>query len=361
MKTGQLDHHVIEEIALGATVLGTGGGGDPLVGKLIAQQAVAEYGPVELVPLEDVPDEGWLIPTAMMGAPTVLIEKIPSGKEASDAFKILEERVGGRAFATLSIEAGGVNSMIPIVVAARLGIPMIDADGMSRAFPELQMVAPTLYGVRATPMGLADEKGNRMVIETPDNHWTERIARAVTVRMGGSSHVALYAMQGSVAKEALIPGTISLEREIGRTLLECRRDKHDPVQALLDLLGAHKLAHAKITDVHRRTERGFTVGVVDLIGMQGDTGSRFRIQFQNENLVIWKDEKPQATVPDLITVLDEQTGTAITTESLKYGLRVVVIGIPCHEKWRQPAAIELVGPRYFGYDTEYVPLQTVGR
>src|SRR5262249_47133768 len=152
----RLDKQALEEIALGATVLGTGGGGDPTVGKLIAQQAIAEHGSVQLVSLEDVPDDQWVVPTAMMGAPTVLVEKVPSGNEAADAFRMLETRLGGRVFATLSIEAGGVNSMIPMAVAAALKIPIIDADGMSRAFPELQMVTPTLYGVAATPMVMAD-------------------------------------------------------------------------------------------------------------------------------------------------------------------------------------------------------------
>ena len=139
-----LDLEALDEIALGATVLGTGGGGDPTLGKLMAQQAVARHGPIQLLPLDEVPDEEWIIPTAMMGAPTVLVEKIPSGTEVLDAFRMLERRLHCRAVATLSIEAGGVNSMIPMVVAASLGLPIVDADGMGRAFPEIQMVTPTM-------------------------------------------------------------------------------------------------------------------------------------------------------------------------------------------------------------------------
>jgi DUF917 family protein len=109
--------------------------------------------------------------------------------------------------------------MIPIVVAATLGVPLVDADGMGRAFPEIQMVTPTLHGVAATPMAIADEKGNQVLLETPDNFWTERLARNVTIQMGCSACVALYAMQGTVAKKALVPGTISLARQIGQTCL----------------------------------------------------------------------------------------------------------------------------------------------
>ena len=36
----------IEDIALGAAVLGTGGGGDPYIGRLMATQAIEDHGPV---------------------------------------------------------------------------------------------------------------------------------------------------------------------------------------------------------------------------------------------------------------------------------------------------------------------------
>ena len=177
----QPDVDALEDIAVGAAVLGTGGGGDPTLGKLMAQQAVAQHGPISLISLDEIADDAWIIPTAMMGAPTVLVEKIPSGTEVLDAFRMVERRLECQAVATFSIEAGGVNSMIPMVVAATFGLPIVDADGMGRAFPEIQMVIPTLHGVTATPMAVADEKGNHVLLETPDNVWTERISRAVTI------------------------------------------------------------------------------------------------------------------------------------------------------------------------------------
>ena len=293
----------------------------------------------------------------MMGAPTVLVEKIPSGTEVLDAYRMLEQRLQCRAIATVSAEAGGVNSMIPIVVAATLKVPLVDADGMGRAFPEIQMVTPTLHGVSATPMAIADEKGNRVLLETPDNFWTERLARTVTIQMGCSACVALYAMPGKVAKKALVKGTISLARKIGRALRTGREQKRDPIEALTTLIQGRRLCDGKIADVRRRTERGFARGEMDIVGTGRDAGSQFKISFQNENLVFWHDGQPKVTTPDLITVVDDQTGLPITTEALKYGLRVVVLGFPCHPQWRTPDGLKLVGPRYFGYEIEYVPLQ----
>ena len=39
-----LDEQAIEYIAIGAAVLGTGGGGDPHVGKLMAMEAIRKFG-----------------------------------------------------------------------------------------------------------------------------------------------------------------------------------------------------------------------------------------------------------------------------------------------------------------------------
>ncbi|MEN9937377.1 MAG: hypothetical protein RLZZ387_3956 [Chloroflexota bacterium] len=79
------------------------------------------------------------------------------------------------------------------------------------------------------------------------------------------------------------------------------------------------------------------------------------LNFQNEFLIALKDGEVRVALPDLITVLDAETGEPISTESLRYGCRVVMLAIPCHPKWRTPAGLALVGPRSFGYDVEYVP------
>ena len=52
----------------------------------------------------------------MMGAPTVLLEKIPSGLEPIRALGELESHLGRKATATMPTEVGGINSTIPLVV-----------------------------------------------------------------------------------------------------------------------------------------------------------------------------------------------------------------------------------------------------
>jgi uncharacterized protein len=84
------------------------------------------------------------------------------------------------------------------------------------------------------------------------------------------------------------------------------------------------------------------------------------LHFQNEHLVAEIDGTAVATTPDLIIVLDTESGEPITTEALRYGHRVSVLAAPADERWHSPEGIALVGPRYFGYDLDPIrALETV--
>ncbi|GAV25957.1 hypothetical protein ciss_18900 [Carboxydothermus islandicus] len=353
----KIDVQMVEDIAVGAALLGTGGGGDPYVGKLMAIQALQKNGPVELIGVDDVPDDALVVPAAMMGAPTVLVEKIPSGKEIFKAFDSLQNYLGKEIFAVIPIEAGGLNSMIPITVAAEKKLPLVDVDGMGRAFPELQMVTFHLYGLSATPMVLADEKGNSLLLNTINNFWTESLARNATVVMGGSVMIAIYPMYGRDLKQAGIRNIITYSAKIGRAIREARKNGEDPIEALLKATGGFTLFKGKISDVQRRTTGGFVQGEAHIDGIDQYKGENMIIDFQNENLIARRNGKVVATVPDLICIVDAHTAAPITTEGLRYGQRVVVIGIPCDSKWRSEKGIATVGPRYFGYDVDYVPVE----
>ncbi|MCP9946903.1 DUF917 domain-containing protein [Streptomyces somaliensis] len=347
----------LDDLARGAAVLGTGGGGDPYIGKLIAAEAIRAHGPVRVVGLDDIAPCDLIVPVAVIGAPTVLLEKAPSGAEAEQVLGALQEVLGSPVRYVACLEAGGLNSMIPLAVAARTGLPLIDADGMGRAFPEIQMVLTTLAGVAATPMALADAHGNASVLRTVDNRWAERLARVTTVEMGGAAFMALYPMRGEQAAASLVPATLSWALELGRAIRDARAAHRDPARAAAAVLRGHVLFTGKVEDVARRTEGGFVRGEACLQGLDADTGHGMVLRFQNEHLIALRDGVPVVTVPDLICVLDAETGTPVTTESMRYGARVSVIGAPCDPRWRTPEGLDLTGPRYFGYDLDYRPVE----
>ena len=100
-----------------------------------------------------------------------------------------------------------------------MGIPIVDADGMGRAFPELQMTTFHVFGISITPMAISDEKGNTIFVDSINNEYGEWFARGVTRLMGGYSWISCYAMTGKELKKAAIKNTLSKAMEIGEILL----------------------------------------------------------------------------------------------------------------------------------------------
>jgi hypothetical protein len=345
----------LEDIAIGGAILGTGGGGDPYIGKLMAQQAIRRHGKVRLVDVDDFDDDALVAPVCMMGAPTVMTEKLPQGEEIVIALRKLEKFLGRKVDAVLCGEAGVLNSTTPFVAAAAADLPLVDGDGMGRAFPELQMTTFGMHGVSATPMVLSDDKGNSVVLETISNRWTERLARSCTVDMGGSALLAFYPMSGAVAKKAVVRGTLSLCADLGRKLREARARHDDPVEAIRAALGAEIIFNGRVQDVLRRTIGGFARGEAQIEGLDGDRGHKMRIAFQNEFLIAERDGQTLVTTPDMITLLEAETGAPVTADAVRYGIRVVALAYPCADQWRTPEGLDLVGPRYFGYDLDFRP------
>lgn len=353
MSSGRITLDQLEAIAAGASLLGSGGGGDPYVGRLLAEEAIRRHGPVELVSIDELSDGAAVFPVAMMGAPTVMVEKLPATSQLSAAVHALSRYMDRDVEYIACAEVGGVNSMIPIATAAELGVPLIDGDGMGRAFPELQMILPTLIGAGATPMSIADEKGNKGIFETITNKWAELLARDVTVEMGSSAIVSLYPLTGAQTKAGFVSGSLSLCARLGSAGEYARTEHRDPVDAIIATLGGVRLFDGKVADVERRTQTGFARGTASIVP-EGARRKHLRILFQNENLLAEIDGRTLAATPDLIIVIDADTGAAVTTEGLRYGQRVAVIAAPADPRWYTPAGLELVGPAYFGYDAQPV-------
>src|SRR5574341_525155 len=360
----KLTFQELEDLARGAAFLGTGGGGDPYCGRLMVEQAVKEGCTVEIIDRDEVPDDALIIPTALMGALTVLVEKRPRGDEAILSLRRLEEHLGRKAFATMPIECGGVNSTMPLVVGARLGLPVVDADGMGRAFPELQMETFHVYGVPGTPMAITNEYGDTALVTTHDNYMMEWLARGITIRMGGTAYIAEYAMNGRTAKRTAVPRTLTLGLTIGRGIRLARQQHRDPFQALVALLRTtpYKVGvvifEGKVVDVLRQTTEGFAKGQA-VIESTADHNDQMELTFQNEHLVARVRGEVKAIVPDLICVLDAETAEPITTEAIKYGQRVKVMAVSVPKIMRTPEALAVFGPKAFGLNGEFCPIETL--
>lgn len=359
--TFTLDADAIADLALGSAVLGTGGGGDPYIGKMIAIEAIREHGPVQVIPPQALEDEDVIVLMSMSGAPTVLIEKMPNGNELNVVYELQKQHANRAPKAVIAFEIGGLNSLFPVAMAARAGIPLVDADGMGRAFPQFQMTAFNVGGVKFGPRFVTDEKGNVLRIDAIDASWMERINRRTLIAMGGSVVTAM-GLTGADVKRASVHGSISLATAIGKALREARDGQRDWRRLLGDVCTLFTLFEGKVTSVERRIEGGWLRGQVVLTGLGDERDLQVCLDFQNEHLIARSGRDGTfseilGTTPDLLAMLDTETGAPITTEGMRYGMRATVVGIPCEPIWRTPRGLELAGPRYFGWDIDYVPIE----
>jgi len=348
----------LDALEIGAAILGTGGGGNPYIGKLRCREELKKGRAIELISLDDLPDDALVVSLGGIGAPVVGVEKIEQGDECLLALRALEAELDCRVDALVSVEIGGANSMEPMLTAAQAGLPVVDGDGMGRAFPEMQMTTWSIYGHVSTPATMVDDKGNTVVFRRTESEvWLETLARAAVVAMGAAAGLASAPMRGDFVKRAAIPGTVTQALLLGRAVLEAQREHRDPVETVLEHEDGRFLMNAKIVDLERHLKGGFAVGHVSLEGFGPSAGETGRIELQNEFLVFRRDGAVEVTVPDLIVVLDADTGLPITTEVLRYGQRVAVLALPSHELLRTPEALAVVGPAAFGYpEIEFRPM-----
>ena len=349
-----LDAEALRALARGCAVLGAGGGGDTYLTLLQALQATEDHGPVPLVDVAELPDDALVMPCGGIGAPTVSIEKIENGDEGSRLRGQLEYLTGRPVAALMASEIGGGNGVLPVSWAARMRLPVVDADGMGRAFPEIPQVTMQLAGISPSPAVMTDERGNLIVFRTISGHWMERLERAAAVEFGGAACSTEFPMTAVQARTATVRGSVSLAIRLGEAAATA---SGDPVAALIAELGAYRLVAGKVADVERHTTSGFVRGNVVVEGLGADTGRLIRLELQNENLVALERGRVLASVPDLITVLDSETADAIATERIRYGQRVTVIAFGCDPVWRTDRGLELTGPRAFGYDFDYLPVE----
>jgi len=363
-----ISHKDVVDLCAGSVFLATGGGGDPYVSQLLVQQALDKYGPVDLLPLDALPDDALVVAVGEVGAPTVSLEQLPIGTECLDAIDRFEEWVGRKITHLVSFEVGGANSVIPLIAAAARGIPLIDGDGMGRALPEAQMMTFAIEGVSPTPAVAVDYTGGSVYFDTRETLIYERQIRNIAMAMGGMVFTAEHPMTSEQARRAIVPGTIGFALRVGQLLNESRGNAHE-LQAPLQKLFAQSiygdLKHlftGKVVDISRRIVGGFDIGQATIeappsSGSPGSESERLTLDIKNEFLIARRGDTVLGSVPDLITMVDHETSAPINSERLHYGQRVTVFGIGCPSHYRTPQALKVVSPRAFGFDLDYLPIE----
>lgn len=365
-----IDERAIEEITLGASILATGGGGDPEIGLLWTLDTIKKGKEIVMIKPEDIPDDVMGASVGCLGAPIVLTEKPPSQNILEKAFKQLSRYLGEKLELVIPFECGGVNSTVAYAIAGELGIPVVDVDGMNRAFPELHQTSWVANGSHASPAVSVDDRGNITIIDTDeDNLRAETIARNAAMAYGGISWKASYPLTGKEIKEKSILYSQTIAWDIGRAVMDARNNHEDPIEKIIQELkrtqnvDSYRVFNGKIVDINRdfggEATRGFSSGKIKLEGIGDYKDQIAEIDFQNEWLRLKVNGKTLCLPPDLITILDNETGEPIRTDIMKYGYRGSILLIPAQDRMRTKRGLEIFGPSYFGYEETYEPVETI--
>jgi DUF917 family protein len=349
----QLDGSNLRALARGCVPLAAGGGGDPTLPLLMALHAVEEHGPVTLLDLAELDPDATVLPCGMLGSPTIAEERIWNGGEGGTLCTAVERVRGRPVDALMAFHLAGWGGLLTVMWSARRGLPIVDADGMGRAFPGLDQQAMNLAGISPSPFAVTDGRGNTLVLDPADDAWAERLARGAVAGLGGVCAAALYCMTGEQARTGTIAGSLSLALRLGEAM---EAEPGSPrVDAACAVLGGRALCEGRVGEVERRVDGGFVRGSATVLGTGPDDGRRLRVEFQSEFLLVLEEGAACAAVPELISVVRSDTCSPVPTDRLRPGQAVTVLASPAASAWYSSAGMALVGPAAFGYEIEFRP------
>lgn len=363
-----------EDLIRGLTLFGTGGGGRPEAGREFLFRHVDKGEPIGWMDVNELPDEAWACTVFSMGStaprPTDFKEQpFPEygTKNPTSAFpraiRELEDYAGKRISVVFPLEIGGSNTPGPMHVAATLKLVLVDGDGSGRAVPEAPQCLPAMGGVPMLPASICDDWGNVLILKNaPSLDLIEAIGKGMSVISKlPDSHafcvVASYLMPVAELKRSIIPGTINAAFEAGRAIRLARETGSDPIIAAAGAMRGRVLFKGIVNKREWQSIKGYQIGMTDIAGTGEHSGHAFRIWFKNEHHITWKDEIPFVTSPDLIAVVNAENAEPITNTYLAEGMKVAVIGAPAVSHWRTPAGIAALGPKHFGFDLAYRPIE----
>lgn len=359
-----------EDLLEGALWLGTGGGGSYQEGFELLQEVIEEGLRLEWVNLEDISDDVWTVTVGLHGSiaplsPEILKEIRTKGlTEASDewylvkAVKELGVSLGLEFGCVVPSELGPDSVAIPLAVGARLGVPVVDGDYIGRAVPEETQSTYCLYGKQSNLFAGVDRWGNSVFVKNAVNtHSLERMAKMLAVASYGDIAVATTPLLAEEMKRIIVPGTLTLCLKIGRVVRHARDNGADPIGAALESVSGWRLFEGRVAQLETEDRDGYYFGTIHIEGQGKHEGERLQVWFKNENQVTWLNGKPWVSSPDLVSLVYQRDGRGIYNAELRQDDNVVVIGIRGLDCFRTERGLELAGPRHYGFDIEYKPIE----
>lgn len=370
MKT--LNRQQLMDMLLGCTILGTGGGGDLDAGERYIDAALDAGKVFKLASLDELPDGQLIVTPYALGATVASsdeageYDRLPQSKTTPilNAVDRLESHIGESLNGTLACELGGENTAIAFYVAAMKNGYVVDADIAGRAVPEITHSTFYLNKMDPAPLVLSNQFGETLLCEhIHDDIRAEQIARAFSMVSCNDIAAVDHPLEVKQLRGKVIEGTLSKALELGEALRSASINQLDAANEVAKVGGGKVLFRGQVASTHSSIEDGFTIGEVVISGSEeetvGDetaTNDVYLIKFKNENMIGLLNNQIQATIPDLICVLDLDQNLPVTNPDYTVGAHVAVIAFPAPAEFLTPEGLEVFGPKYLGLDFDYKPV-----
>ena len=172
--------------------------------------------------------------------------------------------------------------------------------------------------------------------------------------------MAVYAYPAPDMKELLVRGTLTKCFRVGQAIRTARENGKDPIEAILAETGGWRLFEGTVENKDWEDLDGYMYGTISICGSGKDAGHQLEVWFKNENHVTWLDGKPWICSPDLVSIVHRSSGEGSTNTSIDKGDEVAVLGMKGLSCFRTEWALNhAFGPRYFGFDIEYEPIEKI--
>ncbi len=358
----QIKRQDIPLLAMGAKLIASGGGGDTKTIQMLLMSKMKDNESIMVKTIADLAD-GWIVGTGMMGSTVFYNENIPSGQEGTSALKLYESIVQQKAAAVIPVEIGGINGLEPLLTAYLNDIPVVDGDGMGRAFPELGMTTFHLHEMSASPLILETHEENTVIQGVNDIQIIADRAKDFIKKSGGFVHFVGFGSSARKMKTSMIPGSINLIYRLGQALAK----ETQPSKKMEELMAVFEnslygkpisIIDGMVTEVSRWFEAEVLIGKFTVEGRSSFSNNSIEIEFRNEFISI-KEKQYICTTPDLILVLDDEKLRPYNVSEIQEGISVKIVAVPAPNILRTKEMLEFVGPENFNIASSYQPLQGV--
>ena len=345
----------------GASYLGTGGGGSLAEAREIIAKDLADGLTFRMISVDALPDEARVACPYGLGsiAPGSEVEDPAVPFPVQNAFELLQDYVGQPFAGVIMGEIGPGSLADGLSVAARLGVPALDADTVGRAVPEINQHSVKVSGTPLTPVACVTQQGDEIILrDVLDPKRPEAVLRSIAATSGVVG-VVDSPITGAVAKKpgVLVQNSLSLAIAIGRAIREAKESGADAIEAARVAGDGYLLFKGTVAASDWADDGGFLEGTVALSGTGAFAGQTFQTRYKNEHLIARRNEQVIATAPDLIQIVDDARAEGIDNPDFTVGQAVTVLGFRSDPLWRTEGGLAVFGPRYFGYDVDYVPIE----